>query len=263
MREHDIETPFGKPSGKIAELSSGRHRIYFVPRHGAGHVLTPSEVPYAANVHALKSLGVTHIISISAVGGLQEQFGPGAIVLPDQFIDRTTRRQNTFFGSGIVGHVGMAEPTCASWRNSIYAAAKRIDANAHNGATYICIEGPQFSTRAESNLYRQWGCDVIGMTNATEAKLVREAGLCYASLCFVTDYDCWKTDEEPVTVNQILAVMRQNVDKGKAIVSALIQNLDDLPTCERSDPRQAVVTDPAHQSHHQRRQLAGILEPAP
>lgn len=260
VAERTVETPYGVPSDAIVETRHGDHRLLFLPRHGRGHRLAPSEVPYAANILALKQLGCTHVLSMSAVGGLIEELGPGKVCLPDQFIDRTAGRRSSFFGDGVVGHVSLADPTCNDLRGLAAAAARSVDPSVRDGGTYICIDGPQFSTRAESNLYRAWGCHIVGMTNATEAKLAREAGLCYASVCFVTDYDCWKTDEEPVTVEQVLAVLQANATKAKDIVAAIVGRLDELGPCAHAQAAQhAVVTAPDAISPKTRERLHTVL----
>ncbi len=260
IAEHTPETPWGKPSDAISEGRLGEHRVLFLPRHGRGHRLLPSEIPYRANIAALKALGAQKLLSVSAVGSLREDLPPGTLVFPDQFIDRTVHRSTTFFGGGIVGHVSLADPTCESLRRLAATVATRIDGRpACNGGTYLCMDGPAFSTRAESRLYRSWGCDVIGMTNATEAKLAREAGLCYATACFVTDYDCWKTDEAPVTMEQVLAVMQANVERGRALVAAVIAAADTAPCYCGQAAADAVVTTPEVRDAGRMRQLAAVL----
>ena len=260
IAEHTPETPWGKPSDAILEGRLGERRVLFLPRHGRGHRLLPSEIPYRANIAALKALGAQKLLSVSAVGSLREDLPPGALVFPDQFIDRAVHRPATFFGDGIVGHVSLADPTCDSLRRLAASEATRLDGQpACSGGTYLCMEGPAFSTRAESRLYRSWGCDVIGMTNATEAKLAREAGLCYATACFVTDYDCWKTDEAPVTLEQVLAVMQANVERGRALVAAVIAAADPSSCrCGRA-AAEAVVTAPDQRDAARVRALSGVL----
>lgn len=245
IADHNPSTPYGSPSDAISELEYEGRRFFFLPRHGRGHRLLPSEIPFAANIYALRLLKVRDLISISAVGSLRDELRPGDPVLPDQFWDRTFLRRRTFFGEGVAGHVSLAEPTCVLLRNFLAGLAAKIDPRTRNGGTYICIEGPQFSTRAESLLYRQKGADVIGMTNATEARLAREAGICYVSLCFVTDYDCWKVHEQPVTVEQVIATLNANVKKGQEIIRSLLKNYSLRPSC--SCPRNqehAIITDP-------------------
>lgn len=240
VRQQAVETPFGAPSGPVVmgEIAgaAGPVTVAFLARHGRGHRLSPSEVNYRANVYALKQLGVTRLLSISAVGSLRDTIAPGDLVLVDQFIDKTHGRASTFFGEGVVGHVSFADPVCLDWARVVAQAATLTGARnvaddgsapagtgprLHLAGTYVCMEGPQFSTRAESNLHRSWGADVIGMTAATEAKLAREAELCFALLALSTDYDCWKADEEAVTVGSVVEVLKANVARAEAIVLAL------------------------------------------
>ncbi|RME25406.1 MAG: S-methyl-5'-thioadenosine phosphorylase [Deltaproteobacteria bacterium] len=230
LREQAVDTPFGRPSdayiiGRLRDLTSHDGRpveLCFLPRHGRGHVLNPSEVPYRANIWGMKSLGVDWIVSISAVGSLQEEIVPGHMVIIDQFIDRTKGvRASTFFEGGIVGHVGFADPVCGTLRGYLLEAAREAGATVHDGGTYVCMEGPQFSTRAESNLYRSWGAQVIGMTNLTEAKLAREAEISYATVAMSTDYDCWHDGHDDVTVASVIAVIQANVATARAIIKAV------------------------------------------
>jgi len=217
-----VRTPFGAPSDAITVGSLEGIRVAFLSRHGRGHVLNPSEINYRANIFALKSLGVSHVISVSAVGSMKESIQPGDVAVPDQFIDLTKRRVSTFFDDGIVAHVAFGEPICAELRQALLMAGENVGANLHRGGTYVCMEGPQFSTKAESRLYRQWGVDVIGMTNMPEAKLAREAELCYATLALVTDYDCWHETEEAVTVEAVLGTLHRNVALAKQILRAVM-----------------------------------------
>ena len=209
-REIDAATPFGPPSDPVVVGTIDGVPVAFLSRHGRGHRFVPSAINYRANVYALKALGVERVLSASAVGSMKESIRPRDVVLPDQFIDRTYARVSTFFGAGVAAHVGFADPVCAETRSVLLAAAREAGANAHDGGTYLCMEGPAFSTRAESHLHRSWGVDVVGMTNATEAKLAREAELCYATLALVTDYDCWHETEEDVTVGAVLAHLQAN-----------------------------------------------------
>ena len=215
------ESSFGEPSDEvlIGELNS--QPIAFLPRHGRGHRIPPSEINYRANIDALKRLGVTDIVSVSAVGSLREHLTPGMFVIVDQFIDRTFAREKSFFGSGLVAHVSMAHPVCHRLGDHLYAAAKQIDIPIVRGGTYLVMEGPQFSSLAESELYRSWKCDVIGMTNMPEAKLAREAEICYATVAMVTDYDCWHPDHDSVTVDAIVKVLLANADKARALVKSV------------------------------------------
>jgi 5'-methylthioadenosine phosphorylase len=221
IREQEVDTPFGAPSGAylIGRLEGvAGVELVFLPRHGRGHTLTPSEVPYRANIFGMKVLGVSWIISVSAVGSLKEEIVPGHVVAIDQFIDRTKGRASSFFDNGIVAHVGFGDPVCGALRGYLLDAAREADATIHDGGTYVCMEGPAFSTRAESNLYRSWGASVIGMTNLPEAKLAREAEISYATLAMATDYDCWYEGHDDVTVDQVIAVLMANVALAKQIV---------------------------------------------
>lgn len=246
VEEVSIFTPFGPTSDSAVTGRYADKKLVFLPRHGKGHRLMPSEVPYKANIWALKSLGVERIISISAVGSLAEEAAPGHICLPDQFIDRTVGRDNTFFGNGIVGHVAMADPVCSNLSDAVWASRESIDAEFHRGGSYVCIQGPQFSTRAESFLYRSWGARIIGMTNATEARLAREAELCYATVALVTDYDCWHEEEEEVSVEAILEVMRKNVETAKKIIKKTVEAVSPQRTCPcKTAAQYAIMTPPS------------------
>ncbi len=216
-----VETPWGAPSDEVFLGRLGDARLAFLPRHGRGHRIPPSEVNYRANIAALKMLGATDVLALSAVGGLREALPPGSFVVVDQFVDRTFARDKTFFGRGLVAHVSMAHPVCARLGDHLEAALKASGLPHERGGTYLVIEGPQFSTQAESHLYRQWGCDVIGMTNMPEAKLAREAELCYASLAMVTDYDCWHPDHDAVTVDAVIRVLLSNADHARSLVRSL------------------------------------------
>lgn len=240
---HEVQTPFGSPSTKLTLGALGGRTVAFLKRHGDCHTLLPSEVNYRANIFALKMLGVKRIISLSAVGSLKERFRPGEFVIPSQFFDHTRRRSDTFFGAGVVAHVGLADPVCSEVGDALESACHDVGVKAHRGGTYLCIEGPHFSTRAESNVYRSWGMDVVGMTNVQEAKLAREAGICYATLAMVTDYDCWRDRDSAVTVEQALAVLRQNAANATKVTEAAIQSMPE-PTCQCSEAlRTALVTD--------------------
>ncbi|MCP4499753.1 MAG: S-methyl-5'-thioadenosine phosphorylase [Deltaproteobacteria bacterium] len=228
-----LQTPYGMPSDEIAVGSLHGIRVAFLPRHGKGHRLIPSEVPYRANVWALKQLGVEFVLSVSAVGSMKEEIPPGDLVFVDQFIDRTVGRERTFFGEGMVGHISFADPVCETLRQIAMSAAKKtsVDANQDDtfavvdGGTYVCIEGPTFSTRAESNLFRSWGVDVIGMTNLPEARLVREAGMSYATCALSTDYDCWHEEEEDVSVEAVIEVLRKNVKHAQTMIENVARSL--------------------------------------
>lgn len=231
MREVRVRTPFGSPSDAVTIGTLGRTRVAFLSRHGRGHRLNPSEINYRANIYALKALGVFRVISVSAVGSMKESIEPGDVVIPDQFVDLTKRRASTFFEGGVVAHVAFGEPICAALAGVLASSGERLGAALHRGGTYLCMEGPQFSTKGESQLYRQWGVDVIGMTNMPEAKLAREAELCYATMALVTDYDCWHHSEEAVTVDAILATLRQNVVLAKRILLEVLPSVVEAPAC--------------------------------
>ncbi|MEM5516688.1 S-methyl-5'-thioadenosine phosphorylase [Henriciella sp. AS95] len=234
-----VETPWGAPSDPLVKGQIGDVTLVFLPRHGKGHRLTPTAVPYRANIDALKRLGCTDVLSVSACGSLKEALAPGDFVMVDQFIDRTFAREKTFFGPGMVAHVSMADPVCSRLSGLAGDAAEQAGAKVHRGGTYIAMEGPQFSSRAESHLYRQWGCDVIGMTNMPEAKLAREAELPYATIAMVTDYDCWRDDSEAVSVSNVLEVMKNNTDKARQTLKALVGGLQGT---ERTASPQGIET---------------------
>ncbi len=224
--EHQIETPFGPPSDAIIGGSFHGRRVYFLPRHGRGHRLLPTELPHRANIWALRSLGVRWILSATAVGSLKEIYEPRHLVIPDQFVDRTSQRaQHTFFGNGIVAHIAFADPTSATLRNAIVAAARKLGVPHHHGGTYVNMDGPAFSTRAESNANRQLGFDVIGMTNLPEAKLAREAEIAFATLAFITDYDCWREEDEPVTAETVTGHLKANAASAKRLLSEVIPKI--------------------------------------
>lgn len=219
IEEVRIETPFGEPSDAYITGTLDGVKMVFLPRHGRGHRLLPSEVNYRANIYGMKMLGVERIISVSAVGSMKEEIVPGHIVIPDQFFDRTKGiRNSTFFGEGVVGHVAFADPVCGDLAQLVYEAAGEAGATTHKGGTYICIEGPNFSTRAESNIYRSWGVDIIGMTNIPEARLAREAEICYATVALATDYDCWHEEHDDVDIESILEIIHNNVSMARQII---------------------------------------------
>jgi 5'-methylthioadenosine phosphorylase len=243
--EITVNTPFGAPSDNIITgVLSGR-RVYFLPRHGKGHRILPTELNHRANIYALRSVGVRFIIAVTAVGSLKEEYKPRDIVLPDQFFDRTSRREHhTFFGRGIVAHVSFAEPISADLRRVLAEESRKAGCTVHDGGTYVCMDGPAFSTRAESNANRQLGFDVIGMTNLPEAKLAREAEIALATLAMVTDYDCWKTDEEPVTLDGVIAHLMANSAKSKEIIAGVIPRIPleaDWP--EHQALKNAIITE--------------------
>jgi len=231
VRDARIRTPFGSPSDVIRVGTLDGVSVAFLSRHGRGHRLNPGEINYRANIYAMKSLGVQRVISVSAVGSMKERIAPGDVVVPDQFIDLTKRRASTFFEGGIVAHVAFGEPICASLAQALAVAGEDMGGTLHRGGTYLCMEGPQFSTKAESRLYRQWGVDVIGMTNMPEAKLAREAEICYATLALATDYDCWHETQEAVTVEAILATLHKNVALAKQILKAVVPSVSAVPAC--------------------------------
>lgn len=240
-----VATPFGAPSDQFFVGELDGVRIVFLPRHGRGHRILPSELNFRANIYAMKTLGVRRLIAISAVGSLKHEIAPGHIVLPDQFIDRTRGRISTFFGQGIVGHVAFADPVCPALTRSLATASQGLDITVHSGGTYVCMEGPQFSTRAESFLYRSWGADIIGMTNLQEAKLAREAEICFATLALATDYDCWNTEAGDVVIDEVLAILHHNVETAKRIVRGTLQHLfPDTPCGCESALKNAIITDP-------------------
>ena len=234
VEEVRVETPYGPPSDAVVRGRLGDITLLFLPRHGRGHRVAPHEIAFRANVCAMKKLGATHLVSISAVGSMKEAIAPGDFVVADQLIDLTKRRVSTFFEDGVVGHVGFADPVCPAMSGALAGAAERAGARVHKGGTYVCIEGPQFSTRAESLLYRSWGVSVVGMTALPEAKLAREAELPYALLALATDYDCWHESEEDVSVAAVLAVMKKNVVIARRAVAELARTLPDPATSAAS-----------------------------
>jgi 5'-methylthioadenosine phosphorylase len=241
----ELDTPFGRPSDAFVRGTIGETAVVFLSRHGRGHRMMPTEINFRANVFAMKQLGVDHLISVSTAGSLREELHPGDLVVPDQFIDHTYKRPATFFGDGVVVHVSLADPVCLGLSRELAVAAGETVSRVHRGGTYLCIEGPQFSTRAESNLYRQWGADVISMTAMQEARLAREAEMCYAALVLVTDYDCWHHSVAAVDIGEILRVMRLNVEHAQQTVAKLARRLAGR---ERSCPcpnalRDTLITD--------------------
>ncbi len=229
--EHDLDTPFGKPSAPIVMGTLEGRGVAFLARHGHGHHLTPSEIPYRANIYALKALGVESIISINACGSLREDYAPGHIVVPDQLFDNTRDRARSFFGEGLVAHAGVAEPFCAELSASLEKAVAETGATLHHGGSFIIIEGPRFSTKAESNTYRSWGMSLVGMTAIPEAFLAREAELCYAVMAHVTDYDVWHVSEAPVTVEMVIRILNQNVTLAREAIRNLVKILPEAHSC--------------------------------
>ena len=239
-----LDTPFGEPSSDFLTGEVHNIPVIFIPRHGLGHVLLPTEIPFRANIWGLKKLGVTHLISVGAVGSLKEEIIPGHMVFPDQFIDLTRHRTSTFFGNGVVGHVQFGDPVCPKLSEKLVEAAQTVGATIHLGGTYICMEGPAFSSRAESLLYRSWGADVIGMTNAQEAKLAREAEMAFASIALATDYDCWHVSESEVNVEDIIKVMHENVETARRIIVETLRNLPpDFPNSQQDALKFALLTE--------------------
>ena len=251
-----VETPFGAPSDEYLVGRLGSAKLVFLPRHGRGHKIAPNDINYRANIHGMKQLGVEWVISVSAVGSMRAEIRPGDIVIADQFFDRTKGRASTFFSDGVVGHVGFADPVCSALAGHLHGAAAEAcaeknrlsggDARVHQGGTYVVIEGPQFSTRAESRIYRQWGVDVIGMTNLPEAKLAREAEMCYATIALSTDYDCWHDTEEDVSVEAVLAIVRSNVTLAREIVRLAAERIPEGRDCHCPRAAEhAIMTDRA------------------
>ena len=240
-----VDTPFGRPSDEYITGTLDGVRMVFLPRHGKGHRFTPSEVNYRANIYGMKKLGVTRIISVSAVGSLKEEIVPGHIVIPDQFIDRTRGfRKDTFFGNGIVAHVQFADPVCADLSATLHQAASEVGVTVHRGGSYICMEGPAFSTRAESLLYRSFGASIIGMTNLTEAKLAREAEICYGVIALSTDYDCWHDAHADVSVEAIIAIIKANVANAKLIIKSAVRKIAGERSCPCAEAlKYAVISD--------------------
>ncbi len=244
-KEVTVSTPFGDPSGPYVIGTLRGRRVAFVARHGAGHRFSPSELNFRANIFGMKRLGVEYILSASAVGSLKEEYKPLDIVIPDQFIDRTRGRVSTFFGRGLVAHIAFAHPFCKPLSGIVLGSGQAVGATIHKGGTYVCMEGPQFSTLAESTLYRSWGADIIGMTNLQEAKLAREAEICYTTIALVTDYDCWHPDHDSVTVEMIVANLTQNAKTAQHIIAGAVDRLPFERTCEcASALKFALITRP-------------------
>ena len=248
IEEVKVDTPFGPPSDSFIVGTLEGQRVAFLPRHGRGHRLSPTEVPFRANIYAMKLLGVEYILSVSAVGSLQERYAPTDMVVPDQFFDRTRARakESTFFGEGIVGHVTFAHPVCSELGDILEESCREVGVNVHRGGTYICMEGPAFSTKAESNVYRQWGMDIIGMTNLQEAKLAREAEIAYATLALVTDYDCWYEGHDDVTVDMVIEYLNKNVRNAQLILKEAVKRVaaKTTPNQYRDAIKNAIFTAP-------------------
>jgi 5'-methylthioadenosine phosphorylase len=259
-KEVSVTTPFGDPSGPYVIGTLRGKRVAFLSRHGAGHRLSPSELNFRANIFGMKTLGVEYILSASAVGSLKDEYKPLDIVIPDQFIDRTRGRVSTFFGRGLVAHIAFAHPFCKTLSGVAFTSGKAAGATVHKGGTYVCMEGPQFSTLAESKLYRSWGADIIGMTNLQEAKLAREAEICYTTIALVTDYDCWHPDHDSVTVEMIVANLMQNAKTAQQIIAGAVDRLPFERTCECATAlKYALITRPEVIPDDTARDLAPIV----
>lgn len=264
VEEIRVETPFGYPSDALIRGNLDGHPVVFLPRHGRGHVLTPSEVPYRANIWAMRELGVRWVLSVSAVGSLKEAIVPGHLVVVDQFIDRTRQRTSTFFSDGCVAHVQFSDPVCGVLRPMVLQAAQQAGTTVHDGGTYVCMEGPAFSTRAESHLYRSWNADVIGMTNVPECKLAREAEISYATLALATDYDCWYEGHDEVSVEAVVATIHKNVAMAQQVIRALAPMVatygGPTPGAQQALAH-AIMTDPARIPAATRKRLGLLIEP--
>jgi len=260
IRETKVETPFGDPSDLIITGTLEGVPIAFLPRHGKGHRISPSELPARANIFALKSLGVERIVSIGAVGSLREDIHPLDLVIPNQVIDRTKARVSTFFGRGLVAHIGFAEPFCPHLSQILYETAKELRTKVHSGGTCVVMEGPAFSTKAESQLYRSWGASIVGMTALPEAKLAREAEICYAAMAFVTDFDCWHESADPVSVEMVVDNLMQNAETGKNILRAAIAAAAEKRSCQCGTAlRDAIITSREHIPANLKRELAPLI----
>jgi 5'-methylthioadenosine phosphorylase len=263
VRELAVDTPFGKPSDAFIVGELDGVEVAFLPRHGRGHRLTPSELPFRANIYAMKLLGIEYILSVSAVGSLQEKYAPTDFVIPEQFFDRTRARahESTFFGEGIVGHVTCAHPVCSELGDILEAACKEVGVKTHRGGTYICMEGPAFSTKAESNVYRQWGMDVIGMTNLQEAKLAREAEIAYATLALVTDYDCWYEGHDDVTVDMVIEYLNKNVRNAQLVLTDAVKRVaaKTTPNQYANATKNAIFTAPENWPAETAKKLDAII----
>jgi 5'-methylthioadenosine phosphorylase len=258
--ERRVDTPFGPPSSSYVAGTLRGKRVAFLARHGAGHRLLPTELNFRANIYGFKVLGVEYILSASAVGSLKEAYKPLDLVIPDQFFDRTRARVSTFFGNGLVAHVGFAHPFCAPLSEIAFEAARGAGATVHKGGTYVCMEGPQFSTLAESRLYRSWGMDIIGMTNLQEAKLAREAEICYSTIALVTDYDCWHPEHDQVTVEMIIGNLTENAKVAQQVIASAVERLPFARTCECAQAlKYAIITRPDAVPEGVRRDLAPII----
>jgi 5'-methylthioadenosine phosphorylase len=263
VREIEVDTPFGKPSDAFIVGELEGVKVAFLPRHGRGHKLTPTELPFRANIYAMKLLGIEYILSVSAVGSLQEKYAPTDMVIPDQFFDRTRARahESTFFGDGIVAHVPMAHPVCGELGDILEESCKTVGVTTHRGGTYLCMEGPAFSTKAESNVYRQWGMDIIGMTNLQEAKLAREAEIAYATLALVTDYDCWHEEHDSVTIEMVIGYLNKNVRNAQLILKDAVKHVaaKQTPNQYRDAIKNAIFTAPNNWPAETAKKLEAII----
>ncbi len=264
VREIEVDTPFGKPSDAFIVGELENVKVAFLPRHGRGHKLTPTELPFRANIYAMKLLGVDYILSVSAVGSLQEQYAPTDMVIPDQFFDRTRARaeESTFFGGGIVGHITFSHPVCAELGTILEESCKTVDVlKVHRGGTYLCMEGPAFSTVAESNVYRSWGMDIIGMTNLQEAKLAREAEIAYATLALVTDYDCWHETHDSVSVEMVIEYLHKNVRNAQLVLKEAVKRVaaKETPNPFAGATKNAIFTQPADWNAETAKNLEAII----
>ena len=261
VKSVSMDTPWGSPSSSLVTGTLGGTRMVFLPRHGTGHTISPSEINFRANIYAMKAMGVEWVISVSAVGSLKEEIEPGHIVIPDQFIDNTKGRPSTFFEGGLVAHVSMADPVCSVLSDCLREASLGCGGTVHSGGTYICIEGPQFSTRAESHIYRKWGAGVIGMTAMPEAKLAREAEICYSVIALCTDYDCWKEDHDDVKVSDIIEIMNKNVDAAKKILAAVVDSIPEKRECPCADALgYSIITSPEHVTEETKNRLELVVK---
>ena len=263
IREVEVDTPFGKPSDAFIVGELENVKVAFLPRHARGHKLTPTELPFRANIYAMKLLGVEYIFSVSAVGSLQEQYAPTDMMIPDQFFDRTSARaeESTFFGQGIVGHITFSHPVCGELGDILEEACKTVDVKVHRGGTYLCMEGPAFSTKAESNVYRSWGMDIIGMTNLQEAKLAREAEIAYATLALVTDYDCWHESHDAVSVDMVVEYLHKNVRNAQLILKDAVQRVarKETPNQFAGATKSAIFTQPDFWNSETAKKLDAII----
>lgn len=260
IQSFSVKTPFGDPSDAFLVGHLEGVKVVFLPRHGRGHRIQPSSLNFRANIYGMKKLGVQRIIGVSAVGSMKESIHPGDMVIPNQFIDQTKGRPNTFFSDGIVGHISFADPVCPALSQILFEAGTTVGANVHKGGTYLCIEGPQFSTRAESRLFRTWGVDIIGMTNLPEAKLAREAEICYATMAFATDYDCWHEAAEDVSIGEVLRILAQSAATAKSAIRYAVKNLPQERACMcASALKYALITGKKHIPEKTRKDLDPII----